>query len=132
MAGLSKDAILGAQDRDREAVDVPEWGGTVWVQALSGDERDAFEASFMAQKNGKITPQLPQQIRARLAALCLVDEQGQRLFSDGDIKALGAKSARALDRVFAVAQRLSGIGEQDIEELAKNSAAVPSDASPSA
>jgi hypothetical protein len=34
---------------------------------------------------------------------------------------LGDKSAVALDRVFQVAQRLSGIGQEEIEETVKNS-----------
>jgi hypothetical protein len=34
-----------------------------------------------------------------------------------------------MDRVFAAAQRLSGIGSQDVEELAGNSAAARNGAS---
>jgi len=41
------------------------------------------------------------------------------LFTDADVKALGMKSAVALQRVFDVAQRLSGITSDDVDELAK-------------
>jgi len=44
---------------------------------------------------------------------------GDRLFADADIAALGSKSAKALDRVFAVAQRLNGIGSDQVDQ-AKN------------
>jgi hypothetical protein len=42
------------------------------------------------------------------------------MFSDQDVTKLGKKSARALDRVFDVSQRLSGITKEDVEDLAKN------------
>jgi len=35
-----------------------------------------------------------------------------------DVKALGEKSAAALERVFDVARKLSGLSEDDVEELA--------------
>lgn len=37
------------------------------------------------------------------------------------MKALGRKSAAALDRVFAAGQRLNGLTNQDVDELAGNS-----------
>jgi len=59
-------------------------------------------------------------VRARFAVLTICDEAGKRLFSDADATKLGAKSAAALDRVFAVSQRLNGFSETDCEELIKN------------
>jgi len=58
---------------------------------------------------------------ARLCAICIVDEKGKRVFSDFDAESLGRKSAKALDRIFDVAQRLNGLGADDIKEMAKNS-----------
>jgi len=66
-------------------------------------------------------------VRARLCAISIVDETGKRMFSDEDVRALGRKSAAALDRVFAAAQRLSGLTDEDVEELAKNSDGGQSD-----
>lgn len=39
---------------------------------------------------------------------------------EADVKALGRKSALALNRVFEVAQRINGLTEEDMEELAGN------------
>ena len=39
-------------------------------------------------------------IRARLCLLCLIDEEGNRLFDEGDTFPLGGKIAAALDRIF--------------------------------
>ena len=59
-------------------------------------------------------------VRARFAVLTICDEQGTRIFNAADAAKLGSKSAAALDRVFAVAQRLNGFSNEDTEELAGN------------
>ena len=117
---LTRDQILNAQDIQTEEVSVPEWGGTVLVRALDGEERDALEAS-MIQGKGKNAQVNLKNLRAKLAARSMVDENGKRLFEDGDIPALAKKSAAALNRVYEVAQRLSGITPEDVDELTKNS-----------
>lgn len=119
MTYLSADEILGAVDLPAEDVDVPEWGGTVRVRGLNGAERDKFEAAFAAA--GKDKAKGYEMVRARLAAACIVDESGKRLFhGDAVTRRLGEKSAVALNRVFEVASRLSGLSEEDAEELAGN------------
>ncbi len=120
MALLTRDQILKAQDLPSEDVPVPEWGGTVRVRALTGAERDAFEQSIVEQR-GRSTRMNLQNLRAKLVALTVVDEEGNRIFSDSDAKLLGKKSALALNRVFEVAQKLSGLTSEDVEELTKNS-----------
>ena len=127
MNHLTRDDILQRQDITTEEVEVPEWGGTVRVRGMSGVERDKFEASLLApetpQKGRRRQAQARQtnieNIRAKLCAWCIVDEGGNRMFVDADLAALGAKSAAALDRVFGVAQRLSGITEEDVDETAE-------------
>lgn len=130
MALLTKQEILNAQDRKTEDVDVPEWGGTLRLRCLSGAERDAFEAS-LTKGEGKNRKLDLVNVRARLVALSAVDESGGRLFDDNEVALLGAKSAAALDRAYAVAQRLSGLTDKDVEQLEKNSAAGSAGASPS-
>lgn len=122
-----RDTILQAQDIQSESITIPEWGVTLTVRGMTGAERDSFEASCVT--DGKATVQ---NVRAKIAVRCTVDDNGNRVFSDSDAPALGAKSARALDRLYEVAARLSGIGKHDVEELAKNSDAALIDASPSA
>ena len=121
MGLLSRDQILGAEDLGHEDVAVPEWGGTVRVGMLTGAERDAFEQEIVVRQGKKTVLDL-NNVRARLVARCVVDGEGQRVFGESDVKALGRKSAVALNRVFEVAQRLNGLTEQDMEELAGNSA----------
>jgi len=126
---LTRDQILQASDLVREAVAVPEWGGEVLVQALTGSERDAYEATLMQLRGSN-----PQwnfvNARAKLVARSCVDENGARIFADEDVKALAKKSAAALQRVYDVAMRLSGLSSQDMEDLTKNSSNGQHDASP--
>lgn len=117
---LTKQDILVAQDLKFEDVDVPEWGGAVRVKALTGKERDSFEAS-MIKGEGKDRKTDFSNMRARLCGLCMVDESGARIFDDSEIALLGAKSSAALDRVFGIAQRLNGMSQKDIEDMSKNS-----------
>lgn len=116
---LARDDILKAQDLPTERVFVSEWNGEVIVRGLTAAERDAFEQSIV-ETRGKNTRMNLKNIRAKLVAMTVVDEQGNRLFSDEDAEWLGKKSAAALDRIFAVAQRLSGLRPEDVEELAGN------------
>jgi hypothetical protein len=127
---LSRAAILDADDMEYEDMDVPEWGGTVRVRALTGTERDAFESS-MYQQRGKNMVRNAANIRAKLVARSVVDDEGERIFSDQDVSALGKKSAAALDRIFEVAAKLSRINEDDVEEMGKPSEDDPSDGSTS-
>ena len=128
---LSKTAILTANDLKSEDVEVPEWGGAVRVRSFTGRERDAFEAS-MVRGDGRDRKVDLTNMRARLVGLTVIDETGQRLFTDEEVDLLGAKSGAALDRVFAIAQKLNGLSGTDVEELAKNSSGVPSAVSTSA
>lgn len=131
MKTLTKAEIVGKVDIRTEIVEVPEWGGAVAVRELTGAERDAFEASLMkTDAEGKRTADLSN-MRAKLCAVCMVDgETGDRLFSDAELGELANKSAVALNRVFAVAQRLNGMGA--VEDVEKNSAPAPSGSSTSA
>ncbi|MCD0450764.1 phage tail assembly chaperone [Actinocorallia sp. API 0066] len=132
MAFLTKDAILAASDRAHRDVDVPEWGGTVRVMALSGTDRDAFEAAFVDAKGGKGGPSASVRLhnfRAKLLVKCLVDDQGNRLFTNADATELGQKSAAVVDRLFDIARELSGMDDDAEAEGKDDSEPDPSDGS---
>ena len=113
---LNKQQILESKDIESEVVKVPEWGGDVMVKGLSLADKDEWADSILTDGKANMKG-----ATARLCALCICGEDGKPMFSSTDITSLQAKSAKALDRVFQVAQRLSGIGQKDIEETVKNS-----------
>lgn len=125
---LTKEEILAADDIRTEQVSVPEWGGHVFVRVMGGGERDAFEAAFANARTPTRKIGLSD-IRARLAALTICSDDGAPLFTDADIAALTKKSAAALERVFIAAQRLNGLTDDDVKDLAGNSGGAPSGAS---
>jgi len=128
---LSRDDILKVQDIQIEEVDVPEWGGSVFVKGMTGTERDLFENSIVETK-GKSSRVNMRNIRAKLVVQSACDADGNLLFSQKDVEVLGKKSAAALQRVFDVASRLSGISDKDVEELAEGLENDPFGGSPSA
>lgn len=121
---LSRDAILAADDLTREELVVPEWGGSVYVKVMTAAERDRFEERFTTNRYDNV--------RAYLAVCVVCDEAGRSLFTLDDLAALGGKSAAAMDRIFAVAQRVNKLTDEDVEDLEGNSDAGPSDGPSSA
>ncbi len=123
---LTKNQVLEKKKIRIEEVFIPEWGDTVFVKELSAAERDAYESSLIRlDAKGNLQGHNLVNIRARLAAFAICDQDGVRLFSDKEAAELGNLSGAALDRVFEVAQRLSGITAADLQELEKNSVSGP-------
>lgn len=113
---LDRAAILAVQDVQTEVLVVPEWGGKLRVRGLTGRQRDEFETSITVGK-GKNQEINTKNARAKLVVLCVVDESGNQLFTSADVIALGQKSASALQRVFDLCRKLSGLSEDDMEEM---------------
>lgn len=127
MALLGRNQILDAKDLQTEDVPVPEWGGEVRIRMLTGEERDAYEASMVELKKDGSAKANRENVRARLLVLCIVNEQGEQMFNRADIKLLGRKSAKALERVINKVNEMNGISEQDIEALAEGFDNAPSE-----
>lgn len=114
--------IWDIDDSETRDVVVPEWRVnsevvTIRLRGLTAQERDRYEASLQKVKNGVVIPDSVN-ARARLVSWCAIDESGMRLFKgDEALQRLGAKSSKALSRLFDAACEISGITEQDVEEL---------------
>jgi hypothetical protein len=115
---LDRESILRAEDLPRERVDVPEWGGSVWVRAMTAAERDALDAAQYL--SGDDEAERLRNFRARVAVATICDENGKLLFSPQDVELLGRKSSVALERICRVAFRLNGLTEKALEQAKKN------------
>lgn len=114
-AALSRDAIFSAQDIRLERVEVPEWGGALYIRVITGGERDEFEAT-LHDARGKLKRD---NIRARVVALAACSKDGAPLFVEpGDVDRLAGKSAAVLDRVFTAAMKLNGMLKEEVDSLA--------------
>ena len=88
----------------------------VHVRGLTGRERDSFENACFQQR-GKQRVLSTENIRAKLLVRSICDDKGVRLFQDSDEAELGGLPAQTLDMLFTIAQKLSGLGATDVEEL---------------
>ena len=113
---LNKQDILTVQDCKVVEVNVPEWGGSVFVKVMSGKQRDAWEEFVVAHKDkdGKINTA---GLRSMLVATCVCDEFGNALFTDEDIPDIEKKNASVLQRIFDEAAKLNGLTGESAEAI---------------
>lgn len=96
-----KHKILAVDDTQLEKIVVPEWDAEVYIRVLTGTDRVYFENAI--DDKGKDR----KNIMAVLCALSIVDDRGNRLFSNEDVDALSKKSSKALARIAKAALSLN-------------------------
>jgi hypothetical protein len=128
---LSRDEILALASAIPETVEVktPEWGAdtAVRVRGLTAKERDEYEQSLISLRGRKGARGAQNTAtlnisgaRAKLAQLGCVDESGKQLFTRDDIIELNKLSAAPVDRISAMVQKLSGLSDDDVQEMTEN------------
>jgi len=81
-----KNAILSSKTKRIQKVDVPEWGTPVFMRTMTAGERDAWELAWLdKQGKGGVA-----NFRSVFLVKCLCDEDGTRLFSDGEVEQLAS------------------------------------------
>jgi hypothetical protein len=109
---LSREDILAANDLAVEVVEVPEWGGSVRVQAL-----DALSGSRLARALAGADDEL---LRMRIVAATVIDDAGELLFSQADVEKLARKSWSAILRVSDAGLRLARQSDAAVETARQN------------
>lgn len=113
---LSAADIVAAKDLSHIDVEVPEWGGSVRLRTLDGDQ---FVQFVEASKGRVNTAQA-----LKLIAMSLVDEEGNTLFkTEEDFAAFAKKNMQAILKLQDAAMKLNGI-EVIKEKAEKNEAEV--------
>lgn len=82
---LTKAEIFAKHDESFLEMDVPQWGGTIRFRSLSGDEAIEFGQRLENQET-------KQEAIIDLFTISVVDENGDRVFDAGDIRALRRKN----------------------------------------
>lgn len=108
--------IFAIDDIRQEDVYVPEWDTYILIRGLTGAGRDHYEHSIM---QGKGANQSINAInaRAKLVRLTAIYPDGTPMFSAAQVGEIGKKSAAVIQRLFDVARRLSGLSDDDMDEL---------------
>lgn len=105
---LTRDDILKSKDLKKEKLKVPEWGGEIYVSEMTGSDRDVWDQWITTPTADGFV----RDARATLVSMTVVDEKGEKLFNDSDIKELSKQSYKPLQAVFAVAKRLNGLKDR--------------------
>ena len=117
MAFLKKDQIINAQDLQSIKISVSEWGGDVLLVEPSADE--IIDLAGIAQDSNDIKQSV--EFQYRLLALTICDENKNRLFSEANIRELGKKSKKIIDRLLKASMELCKLTEESQEDVTKNS-----------
>jgi hypothetical protein len=108
MNTININQIKSANDVKTRKVDVPEWGGHLFVKEFSGKQRDEFDSAVAKKsKNGVVADVTG--LRVLMCILACCDEARNAIFSKQDADALGEKSAAVLQRIFDAASELNGM-----------------------
>jgi hypothetical protein len=102
---------------------------TATLREISGTDRDRFESWTFSEAGGQRKVET-MYLRARLVALCWIDEEGHRCYADERIEeAADALPSSVLDTLFKAAQKLNGLDGAAAEDAAKNSGSAATGAS---
>ncbi len=126
--GLTKAELLAVKVKS-ETVYIPELRGSVIVRGMTGIERDEWEMSCI-RFNGRNREFNGRNLRARLVVRCTFNEDGTRMFADEDAAQLGKIGAHVLQRLYDAVTRVSGVSDEDFQELEKHSAEGDTSGSP--
>lgn len=118
---LTKSLIFSANRNAMERVEVPEWGGAVFVRSVRGNEWMEFRDAVM-NRQGEV---IENTMMARLVALTICDAGGKRLFANDDWELVNELPLSPLMRVFRVAMKFNNLDDGDVEELSGNLPKTP-------
>jgi len=104
-----RDQILKANDRPLKALEVPEWGTTIYLPTFSAAELVRIEEL-------REDDQIP---IGAFATVIIRDENGNPIFAPEDAAELSKKNGSILARIVVECWKHNGIGEEALDE-AKN------------
>lgn len=109
-----------------EEVYVPQLGLTYIARGLTGDQRAKWESSIFLIKNGRTQSNPHGHALEKLVAFGIVNENDEPLFNEDQVIRLGAVNAAVLSVLAEPVKRLSGLTDEDLEDLEGNFGATPS------
>lgn len=126
--GTKEELLATGEDLPSEEVETPEWAKAGWpkvrVRKMGGSDYDEWEALMLSNiARAKLTGESPLKgTRAAYATVTLCDPvSGKRIFSSADFGRVERMDGDVLNRLAAVAERLTPVSTRDQKELEKNS-----------
>ena len=127
MTIASREALLKLCKRRYSTVEIPERDISIRIQSLSEAEKSQYETCLIAKNGRGIMRERLQDDTRRLIALCVVDEEGKRIFSDSDLSAIANLDSYISSRIYDACQEHCGFNKGDIDETVKNSEEISVD-----
>lgn len=116
---LNATKILGAEDTSVVSMEVPEWGGVLYIRVLDGPDRDALAARLLAiNASGGQNPALA---CAEIVARGACSASGEPLFGPQQVGALHRKNPAVLERVAMRICEHNGMTAESHGAAVKNS-----------
>jgi ssDNA-binding replication factor A large subunit len=97
------------------------FGKQLSIRVLSAREYDLYDGQRLEVHGTREVKFNYDNIRARLVVLVLGDAEGNRVFKDGDVKAVGELPCDEVDRIYEAGLRVNLLNKQAEETIRKNS-----------
>jgi len=107
---LNATKIRDAVDIAPTEIEVPEWGGSLFVREMSVKERWDFQKKFAAETESDDRPELWLLINGTC------DKDGKPIFADADREWLADKSGRVVESVALEVLKANGLADDTLEE----------------
>lgn len=112
-----REALLRATNLPGEWVSLPELGdgARVYVEGLPTGKKEEISGACTTRKNGKQRFDTGKFNRLLVVHCSLREPGGERVFTEGDLKALAEVRSDVIDRITTAAIRLNRLGQDDDE-----------------
>ena len=120
----TRNELLGLTKRRFKTIDIPELDLTFRIQSLTEREKSEYETALLTKTGRGVSRERLTDAARRLMVLCLVDDDNNRLLEPGDVNALSQLDAIVAAKIYNECQTHCGFGEEDIEQIVKNSESV--------
>ena len=131
MTIVNRNALLKLCERRYIDLELADAGITVRIQSLSEKEKSTYETRLIAKSGRGILRERLQDATRRLIALCLVDENNDRIFLDSDVDKIGELDSFVSSKIYDACQEHCGFNKGDIQDAVKNSPEITDDDLPS-
>lgn len=110
-----------------ERVELPEFGEGeyVMIHSLNARDHNRFQAALLRKDFSGLDRKRALEQKERLLIWCIRDDDGNRIFTEEHVDAIGEWPASVVNRLHDVAQRLCGATDTSTETSEKNSPEIP-------
>lgn len=102
----------------RERVEVPQWGGHVYVKQITARAIETWQDWLVEQEK---SDGLKHSFRVKLIMLCVCDEEGRLIFTDAaDLAVLTDRENSVVELLWQACRSVNRMDKEATEKAAKN------------